>query len=186
MNKMLRVSMVFALACLMIISSFGMAFAADSKTADSEVTKIVDASGAEVTFDVKAIDSSIPPLTEKLASPEVNVPEGQLEVIWQQDVVPAKDSKAPYTLTFNAGAKGQTVYAFHWNGSKWEYIDKGTGSEFSITFPELSPVGLVVEKDATTPSGKSDKTGENALPLCIAFAAVILGGTAAGMALKRR
>lgn len=186
MNKMLRVAMVLALALILACSMFSVAFAAGSPSASDEITDVKDVtSGEHVKFTADPVDSSIPPL-KPAAAKDLNVSEDQVIVLLEKEL--KADGNAPYDITFKAGAAGQTVYAYHYNGSAWERVGEGKGTEFTVRYNSLSPIGLVTLKDAATPdtSGKSDKTGENNLPLYIAFAAVAVGAAAAGMSLKKK
>lgn len=184
MNKMLRVAMVLALALILACSMFSVAFAAGSPSASDEITDVKDVtSGEHVAFTTTAVDSSIPPL-KPAAAKDLNVSEDQVIVLLEKDL--KAEGQAPYDVTFKAGAAGQTVYAYHYNGSAWERVGEGKGTEFTVRYNSLSPIGLVTLKDSSAPAGKSDKTGENNLPLYIAFAAVAVGAAAAGMSLKKK
>ena len=185
MNKMLRAAIVLALALIVACSMFSVAFAAGSPVAGDEVTRVVDSTGDDVEYSLSDVDSSIPPLVPAAAK-DLNVSEDQIIVLLEKDLSP--EGTAPFTVSYNVGADGQTIYAYHYNGQAWERVGSSyTGAKFEVKYDSLSPVGLVTLKDSTPSSGgKSDKTGENNLPLYAAFAAVILGGAAAGMSLRKK
>lgn len=182
MNKMLRVTMVLALALMVVFSMASVAFAAGSPSASDEIVDVVSAAGEHVAYTALDVDSSIPPL-KPAAAKDLSVSEDEVIVLLEKDL--KAEGTAPYDITFKAGAAGQTVYAYHYNGTAWERVGEGKGPQFTVTYKSLSPIGLVTLKDSSAPSGKSDKTGENNLPLYIAFAAVAVGAVAAGMALKK-
>ena len=184
MNKMLRVTMVLALALMVVFSMASVAFAAGSPSASDEIVDVVSAAGEHVAYTALDVDSSIPPL-KPAAAKDLSVSEDEVIVLLEKDL--KAEGTAPYDITFKAGAAGQTVYAYHYNGTAWERVGEGKGPQFTVTYKELSPIGLVTLKDGSTPASgdKSPKTGENAMPLYIAFAAVAVGAAAAGMALKR-
>ena len=183
MNKMLRVTMVLALALMVVFSMASVAFAAGSPSAPDEIVDVVSAAGEHVAYTAPdVVDSSIPPL-KPAAAKDLGVSEDEVIVLLEKDL--KAEGTAPYDITFKAGAAGQTVYAYHYNGTAWERVGEGKGPQFTVTYKSLSPIGLVTLKDSSAPGGKSDKTGENNLPLYIAFAAVAVGVAAAGMALKK-
>jgi hypothetical protein len=182
MNKMLRVTMVLALALMVVFSMASVAFAAGSPSASDEIVDVVSAAGEHVAYTALDVDSSIPPL-KPAAAKDLSVSEDEVIVLLEKDL--KAEGTAPYDITFKAGAAGQTVYAYHYNGTAWERVGEGKGPQFTVTYKSLSPIGLVTLKDSSAPGGKSDKTGENNLPLYIAFAAVAVGAAAAGMALKK-
>ena len=182
MNKMLRVTMVLALALMVVFSMASVAFAAGSPSASDEIVDVVSAAGEHVAYTALDVDSSIPPL-KPAAAKDLGVSEDEVIVLLEKDL--KAEGTAPYDITFKAGAAGQTVYAYHYNGTAWERVGEGKGPQFTVTYKSLSPIGLVTLKDSSAPSGKSDKTGENNLPLYIACAAVAVGAAAAGMALKK-
>lgn len=182
MNKMLRVTMVLALALMVVFSMASVAFAAGSPSASDEIVDVVSAAGEHVAYTALDVDSSIPPL-KPAAAKDLGVSEDEVIVLLEKDL--KAEGTAPYDITFKAGAAGQTVYAYHYNGTAWERVGEGKGPQFTVTYKSLSPIGLVTLKDSSAPGGKSDKTGESNLPLYIAFAAVAVGAAAAGMALKK-
>lgn len=146
-------------------------FADKSPTDIVDITGGVDSNGNPVTYTLTEMDSAIPPLTVQIASPKVNVPEAELEVLWQKELT---SSVLPATFTYNcAGTDGRTLYSFHWNGTEWEYMNSATGPSISTTYTSLSPVGVVVRipssstststNSSTSTSGNSatsPKTGE--------------------------
>lgn len=147
-------------------------FADKSPTDIVDVTSGTDSNGNTVTYSLSEKDSAIPPLTVQIASPKVNVPEAELEVLWQKELT---SSVLPATFTYNcAGTDGRTLYSFHWNGTEWEYMNSATGPSISTTYTSLSPVGIVVRipssstsnstststSTSTSGSATSPKTGE--------------------------
>ena len=95
----------------------------------------------------------------------------------QKDVTAEPGTKFSFKVT---GYDGQPVYAFHWNAEteNWDYVDKGTAASFDITFPDLSPIGLVVE----LPESGEDtpKTGDNSNITLWAAVLVVAAAGAAG------
>ena len=70
----------------------------------------------------------------------------------------------PVTIAFTVeGADADdTVYAMHYNGTKWECVGEGKGSNVSSTFTSLSPVALVVQKNTEAPAAPSTGTDTTA------------------------
>ena len=160
MRKILKTCTVLVLALAMVFGLSSIAYAAGSKSDVVEITKAVDKDGNKIDYTVSKSKAHTP-LTEEIASKVLEddgietVPASQLKVLWEKELTA---SKTPATFTFDAsGTDGKTLYVFHWNGSEWEYVDKGTGTTVTATFDDLSPVGLVVKLDkAATP-----KTGDD-------------------------
>lgn len=184
MRKILKTCTVLVLALAMVFGLSSIAYAAGSKSDVVEITKAVDKDGKKVTYKVSKSKAHTP-LTEKIASEVLEadgietVPASQLKVLWEKELTA---SKTPATFTFDvSGTKGKTLYVFHWNGSEWEYVDKGTGTSVTATFDDLSPVGIVMKLDkAPTP-----KTGDDSnIALWAGIMAVAAAG-AAGTAIFR-
>ena len=179
MKKVLKISTVLVLACAMILSLNVKALAAGSKTDAVEIT-----SSTDTKYQVKAIDESkVTPLTEELASKELaaksvkTIDASGLKVLWQKDVEAEKGTKFGFSVT---GYDGQTVYAFHWNSEtkNWDYVNKGTAANFEITFPDLSPIGLVVELPESNEN--APKTGDNSNVVLWASVLVVAAAGAVG------
>ena len=184
MRKILKTCTVLVLALAMVFGVSNIAFAAGSKSDVVEITKAVDKDGKEVEYTVSK-STAHTPLTAKIASEVLEadgietVPAEQLKVLWEKELTA---SATPATFTFDAsGTDGKTLYVFHWNGSEWEYVDKGTGTTVTATFDDLSPVGLVVKLD----SAPNPKTGDDTnIALWAGIMAVAAAG-AAGTAIFR-
>ena len=179
MKKVLKISTVLVLACAMILSLNVKALAAGSKTDAVEIT-----SSTDTKYQVKAIDESkVTPLTEELASKELaaksvkTIDASGLKVLWQKDVEAEAGTKFGFSVT---GYDGQTVYAFHWNSEtkNWDYVNKGTAANFEITFPDLSPIGLVVELPESNEN--APKTGDNSNVVLWASVLVVAAAGAVG------
>ena len=163
MKKVLKISTVLVLACALILGLGTKVSAAGSKTDLVEITSATK-DGAKVEYTVDAIDSSVTPLTEELASKELaaksvaTVEASGLKVLWQKDLTAEGGTTFGFSVT---GYDGQTVYAFHWNADtkNWDYVGKGTAADFEITFPDLSPVGLVAEVEES--ASDTPKTGDS-------------------------
>ncbi len=161
MKKILKICTALVLTCAMILGMSATVSAAESKTDLVEIVK-AEKDGSATTYEVATVPDGVTPLTEEIASKELaaksvaTVEASGLKVLWQKDVT----APAGTTFTFKVtGYDGQTVYAFHWNATakNWDYVDKGTAADFSITFPDLSPIGLVVE----LPAEVTPETGDH-------------------------
>lgn len=189
MKKVLKISTVLVLACALILGMGVKVSAAGSKTDVVEITSATK-DGAEVEFSAVEIGDNVPELTAEIASAELKaksikeVDASQLEVLWQKDVDAPAGTKFGFSVS---GFDGQTVYAFHWSGSNWDYVAQGTAPEFEITFPDLSPIGLVVEKPATEPGGETPDTGDSSnMPLWIGVMAVAAAGAVGTMLYSKK
>ena len=157
MKTISKATVALVLALVMVLGLGTTALAAGSK---EDVVIVTPGEGTEAT--VAAKDKAIPDLTEEIAAKEIDGKEAKdLQVLWQKDVTA---SKLPAELTFTASgvSSERTLYLFHWNGTKWEKIDQGKAPSITHKFGEgeLSPVGLVVDKAASS-SGEGDKAPSN-------------------------
>ena len=177
MKKVLKISTVLVLACALILGLSTKVSAAGSMTDLVEIT-------SDAEFTVNPVDETkATPLTEVLAAKELTaknvktLEKDDLKVLWQKDVTAEPGTKFSFKVT---GYDGQPVYAFHWNAEtkNWDYVDKGTAASFDITFPDLSPIGLVVE----LPESGEDtpKTGDNGNITLWAAVLVVAAAGAAG------
>ena len=160
MRKILKACTVLVLACVMILGLSTSVSAAGSKTAEIEIIKAVSG-GSDITPEIGESTAN-PHLTAKIASEVLAAngiasTENLLTVLWEKNVTA---SATPVTLTFKvSGTAGKTVYVFHWNGTAWEYITKGTGDTVEAEFSNLSPVGLVLQlEDGTQNPDTGDHT----------------------------
>ena len=184
MKKVLKISTVLVLACAMILSLNVKALAAGSKTDAVEITSATK-DGEDVKYTLEPVDENdVKPLTEDRASKELaaksvkTIDASGLKVLWQKDVLDAPaGTKFAFSVT---GYDGQTVYAFHWNSEteNWDYVNKGTAANFEITFPDLSPIGLVVELPES--SENAPKTGDNSNVVLWASVLVVAAAGAVG------
>ena len=185
MKKVLKISTVLVLACALILGMGVKVSAAGSKTDLVEITSATK-DGKDVEYTVEPVADTVDPLTEAIASKELaakNVKEidaSGLKVLWQKDVTAEDGTKFTFNVTdFN----DQTVYAFHWNGTSWDYVDKGTAPSLEITFPDLSPIGLVVE----LPAEPTPATGDNSnITLWIGVMAVAAAGAVGTMLYSKK
>lgn len=146
---------------LMLVVSLGCVAASAESGSKTDVVEIIsakDAAGNDIDYEVT--ETSIPWLTEEIASrvPGTNAPASDLLVLWQKDITAAS---LPATLTFRvAGMAGKDIFVYHHNGSEWELITKGVGTDVTATFADLSPVGIVYHKTG----GTGGNTGDNVSP----------------------
>ncbi len=163
MKKVLKISTVLVLACALILGMGVKVSAAGSKTDLVEITSATK-DGQTVDYTAAPVDeNTVDPLTEALASAELKakgvktIDAGQLKVLWQKDVTAPAGTKFGFSVT---DFDGQPVYAFHWNAEtkNWDYVDKGTAPNLEITFPDLSPIGLVAELPEA--GGETPATGD--------------------------
>ena len=182
MKTLSKAAVALVLALVMVLGLGATALAAGSK---SDVVTVTPTEG--VTISEK--DSSIPDLTAKIAAGEIDGKEEKdLEVLWQKEV---KAEELPIELTFTASgvSSERTLYVFHWNGSKWEKVDEGKAPTVKHTFSSLSPVGLVVDKAASSSNGNTVKTGDSSSTALWATLMVVAAAGAIGTAVyskKRR
>ncbi|MBR3036080.1 MAG: hypothetical protein IKI54_02155 [Lachnospiraceae bacterium] len=151
MKKYVKVSLSAFLALVLMLGMALTVSASMSKIV--ELTGVTDKNGKQLEYRTEEVPAEIR-LTEIIAAPKIEgKEEGDIEVIWQQDVL--VDS-TPATLAFTCnGTDGKTIYAFHYDAEKkdWELIDSAKGPKVEFTFDKLSPVGLVVEKETTPATG---------------------------------
>jgi len=155
MKTISKATVALVLALVMMLGLGTTALAAASP---AEPVIVTPGEGAKATVDDKAKD--VPDLTEEIAAKEIDGKEAKdLQVLWQKDV---KADKLPTELTFTASgvSSERTLYLFHWNGTKWEKIDQGKAPSITHKFGEgeLSPVGLVVDKAASSSNTDGNKT----------------------------
>lgn len=186
MKKVLKISTVLVLACALILGMGVKVSAAGSKTDLVEITSATK-DGEKVEYTVEPVADTVDPLTEAIASKELaaknvkTVDASGLKVLWQKDV---KNAPAGTKFAFSVtDFDGQPVYAFHWNGTSWDYVDKGTAPSLEITFPDLSPIGLVVE----LPAEPTPATGDNSnITLWIGVMAVAAAGAVGTMLYSKK
>ncbi|MBQ6036878.1 MAG: hypothetical protein IJL43_06140 [Lachnospiraceae bacterium] len=151
MKKFVKVSLS---AVLVLVLALGMALTVSASMSKVvELTSVTDKDGKQQEYRTAEVPADAR-LTEKIAAPKIEgKEEGDIQVIWQQDVTVAT---TPATLAFTCnGTDGRTIYAFHYDAQKkdWDLIDSKKGPKVEFTFEELSPVGLVVEKETTPATG---------------------------------
>ena len=154
MKTISKATVALVLALVMMLGLGTTALAAGSKSDVVEVTPTEGVTIAEA-------DKEVPALTEEIAAKEIDGKDAKdLQVLWQKDV----SAKLPAELTFTASgvSSERTLYLFHWNGTKWEKIDQGKAPSITHKFGEgeLSPVGLVVDKAASS-SDNTNNGGNN-------------------------
>jgi len=182
---MLKFTTVFAVVCLLAVSVLGTAFAAPSTSATAEVTSAVDSEGQEVNLTYSDVPTTVL-LTEQIAAREVEESASELTVVWQRDIT---SDVLPVTITFAVDGveADQPIYVYHYNGTSWDLVGEGQGSSITVTFTDLSPVGLVVAGTvAAGDGGTSPKTGDTDWMLYAAFAAIAIGGIAACTAYTKK
>lgn len=179
MKKALRI--VVALAVVLCLTTMSV-FAASSKTFTVEQKGATDASGNAVTVTAATSAETLAPDKAAQIIASSGVKADDLTVAYVQDISVPEGTKFPLKINFSISGvtDDQTVYIFHFNGTAWELVGNGKGSNVSASFNSLSPVAIVVEKAAT-----SYKTGETDMPM-FAFAAIVVAGAAACMLYKRK
>lgn len=187
MKKVLKISTVLVLACALILGMGVKVSAAGSKTDLVEITSATK-DGEKVDYKVEPVADTVDPLTEAIASKELaaknvkTIDASGLKVLWQKDVTAPAGTKFAFSVT---DFDGQPVYAFHWNAEtkNWDYVDKGTAPSLEITFPDLSPIGLVVE----LPAEPTPETGDNSnITLWIGVMAVAAAGAVGTMLYSKK
>ena len=90
-------------------------------------------------------------VNDKIDSPD------QVEILWQKDIVVPDGTAFPATLTFAVPKDYQDkdVFVYHYNGTDWEVVAEGKGSEVSAKFDSLSPGALVAKTEETPATGDS-------------------------------
>ena len=130
--------------------------------ADGTITKAVDKNGKDIAYTLDDVDEKIILTKEKAAevNDKIDSPD-QVEILWQKDIVVPDGTAFPATLTFAVpkAYRDKDVFVYHYNGTDWEVVAEGKGSEISARFDSLSPGALVAKTNTTdtpTPS-----TGDN-------------------------
>ena len=146
MKNVLKICSVAVLALVLVMAMFTSAFAAGSATEPVEFwdgeTKVSNTQDA-------------PKVLENADAKTLAETEDDLTNLWYGDVEPGN---LTLTCKIENAESGTTYYVFHYDGKAWEYVGKGTGAEFSVTFKSLSPVAVF----KSTNAGSSDvpKTGD--------------------------
>ena len=170
MRNVLKICTVMALALVLVLGMFSSAFAADSSTDIVEFWTATEKVSETRTFD------DVPELTAADAKALAGV-DVDLTSLWLGDVEPGE-----LNLECRVRDGKGTYYVFHYNypaaakaasdEGGWEYVGKGDGEKFDVTFKSLSPVAVF---QAATP-----QTGDNSNMylwggLMIAAAAAAIG-----------
>jgi len=149
MRNVLKICSVAVLALVLVMAMFTSAFAAGSATepvefwdGETKVSNTQDAPEELTNADAKTLAET----------------EDDLTNLWYGDVT---SKNLSLTCKIENAESGTTYYVFHYisDEEKWEYVGKGTGAEFGVTFKSLSPVAVF----KSTNSGSSDvpKTGDS-------------------------
>lgn len=196
MKKMLKGLAGFAIVLALVVGVVGTVFANESKSGDVTVST----EDNYIAIDQEAsqqmgLPDGWTPLTTAQAATMIGggVTADQLSIVWQMVVI-AEELPATLSFTYDGYKAGQTLYVFHnswkpdgegadaWDGP----VANAQNKTVTATFPDLSPVALVVY----TPSGASDdtspKTGETNALLFIALAAIALGSVTAVVVSKKK
>lgn len=116
--------------------------------ADGTITKAVDKNGKDIAFTLDDVDEKHILTKEKAAkvNDKIDSPD-QVEILWQKDIVVPDGTAFPATLTFAVPKDYQDkdVFVYHYNGTDWEVVAEGKGSEVSAKFDSLSPGALVAK-----------------------------------------
>ena len=136
MRNVLKFCTVMVLALVLVLGMFSAAFAAGSVTDKVEFwdgdTKVSETAAAADPLD--ATDAA------KLAGTDV-----ALTNYWEGEV----ESDVLDLECRIQGGKGD-YYVFHYDAEKkaWEYVTKGSGEKFNVTFKSLSPVAVFTATEA--------------------------------------
>lgn len=174
------------ISLVLICSLSFAALATDSPDGVVEISGAKDSNGNAIEYTVE--DTTVPLCTPESVAGLVNVPSGDLKLLWQKDI---SSNTLPATFTFTCnGTDGKTVYVFHYNGSTWELITSGTGPSVTATFPDLSPVAVFV-RDGVTPDGGSNgstspRTADSNIVPCLIVIAVIASAAAVTIKIKAK
>ena len=126
--------------------------------ADGTITKAVDKNGKDIAFTLDDVDEKHILTKEKAAevNDKIDSPD-QVEILWQKDIVVPDGTAFPSTLTFAVPKDYQDkdVFVYHYNGTDWEVVAEGKGSEVSAKFDSLSPGALVAKNEETPATGDS-------------------------------
>lgn len=126
--------------------------------ADGTITKAVDKNGKDIAFTLDDVDEKHILTKEKAAevNDKIDSPD-QVEILWQKDIVVPDGTAFPVTLTFAVPKDYQDkdVFVYHYNGTDWEVVAEGKGSEVSAKFDSLSPGALVAKTEETPATGDS-------------------------------
>ncbi len=151
MRNVLKICSVAVLALVLVMAMFTSAFAAGSAT---EPVEFWDGT-------TKVSETQDPPADAELTNADAKTlaeTEDDLTNLWYGNVT---SDNLSLTCKIENAESGTTYYVFHYDGvdKAWEYVGKGTGAEFGVTFFSLSPVAVF----KSTEAGSSDvpKTGDS-------------------------
>ena len=126
--------------------------------ADGTITKAVDKNGKDIAYTLEDVDEKHILTKEKAAevNDKIDSPD-QVEILWQKDIVVPDGTEFPATLTFavQKAYRDNDVFVYHYNGTDWEVVAEGKGSEIAAEFDSLSPGALVAK------TGDAAKTGDS-------------------------
>ena len=147
MKKLLRIAVALCLVMCLSVTVFA------NSTMGATVSTATTSTGE--TVEVKETASAVTPtVAEAAAAVEVEgVKAEDLAVAWVRDLFVEIPEGGSVTITFDVpeAAEGQKVYVLHFNGTEWEKVGEGTGKVVEATFTSLSPVAIVIEKEAAAP-----------------------------------
>lgn len=186
MKKMLKAVSGFAVACLLVIGICATVFAAGSQSDGTNVTSdnaafVANPNAAEVQMD----EATARQLTTKT--------DGTVAV-YNWDMYTTDGSAATVTFNPKGATAAQTLYVYHFKNGSWHLEAQGVGPTVTTTFNDFSPVALVVYTAGQSPTPgptptptptPSPKTGEVDYVLFAALAALLAGGIAVAVAVRK-
>ena len=192
MKKMLKVLTGVLASCMLVALVAGSAFAETEDTYPSMqgATEVANPSKSETTdvsSDAKAEGEALTITGEKKSIEDATaaslsgIAASDLKFIQEWEI---HADKLPADITFTvAGTEGKYLYVFHKGEKGWELVGQGAGPKVKVTFTSLSPVAIYA---GPAPAATAPKTGENSMLLYGAMVAIMLGGTLAVVALRKK
>ena len=182
-QKVTKRIVAFILAAVLCVAMASVCFAADNSTTNTVFC--TDANGNTVELNAASGDN-FTPLTAQISADLTNGTASDYTVVLDGTNSDIDSSYAGQALTFhNVGTAGTTIYAYHWNGSSWDYVSEGTiasDGTATFTFPELSPIGLSIVSG--NGGGTSPGTGVTSYAIPAA-ALIVLAGLGIALVVKR-
>ena len=185
MKKLLRIAVVLGLVMCLSVTAFASSVGAPGiggATMNGQPVEVKE-SPATVT----------PSVAEAAAAVKVDgVKAEDLTVAWVMNLSVEIPEGSSVTITFDVpnAAANQKVFVLHYDGTDWEKVGEGTGKSVTATFTSLSPVAIVLEKTAATPTPGGDKptspqTGMD-MTLIYVGVAVFLAAGAVALVTKKK
>lgn len=161
-----------ALALMLVVAlTCTAAFADGSKSSAIDVT--VDGHPAT------GIGESNVTLTEPEAAAAIGADAKDLRVVWEGDVRQTPPANLSWRIPGAAA-----VYAFQYNGSRWELIASAEGAGLSCTLNAKGPVAVVIRLPKSAPT--SPKTGMDVSVFAAFALAAVAAASAVSVARKKQ